>query len=254
MDIAITREVSPAIARCELTHLDRVPIDPGRAVAQHDDYCRRLAASGLEVVRLPADPECPDCCFVEDVAVVVDEVAVITMPGAASRRAETPPVAGALERHRPLVRMQLPATLDGGDVLQLGRRLFVGRTLRTNAEGIDALRQALAPFGYSVAPVEVTGCLHLKSAVTALDEGTVLANREWFDASALRSFEIADVDPSEPGAANVLRIREAVWAHPGYPRTLERLERLGHRIVPVDISEFIKAEAALTCKSLIFRR
>jgi dimethylargininase len=254
MDIALTRDVSPSIDRCQLTFIGREPIDLARARLQHDDYCARLARAGLEVLRLPADPDCPDCCFVEDTAIVLDELAIVTVPGAEPRRAETPAIAEALAPHRPVLRMTLPATLEGGDVLQMGRRLFVGRRSRSNAAGIEFLRRAIAPHGYEVIAVEVTGCLHLKSAVTALDDETLLANPDWFDATALCAYRTLSVDAAEPGAANVLRVRAEVWGHPGFPRTLDLLDRAGYRITPVDISEFVKAEAALTCKSLLFRR
>lgn len=254
MDIAITRDVARSIEHCELTHIARVPIVYARAVAQHRAYCDALEALGLEVIRLPTDEACPDCCFVEDTAIVLDEVAVITALGAPTRRAETPAIEAALARYRRLERIALPATLDGGDVLQLGRTLFVGRTLRTNDAGIAALGAIVAPHGYDVVAVEVTGCLHLKSAVTALDDETILANASWFDATSLARFRRVDVAREEPGAANVLRVRDQMWAHPGFPRTLERLERAGYRVTPMDISEFVKAEAALTCKSLLFRR
>jgi dimethylargininase len=254
MDIALTRDVARSIERCELTHIGRVAIDLERAQAQHRDYCDRLAALGLEVLRLPADEACPDCCFVEDTAIVLDEVAVITPLGTPSRRAETPAIEAALAGWRRIERIALPATLEGGDVLQMGRTLFVGQTTRTNDAGIGALRSILAPLGYAVVAVNVTGCLHLKSAVTALDDATLLANTSWFDAQALGAFRIVAVAPEEPGAANVLSVRGEVWAHPGFPRTLERLVREGYRVTPVDISEFVKAEAALTCKSILFRR
>ena len=254
MDIALTRDVSPSFARCELTFLEREPIDLERAAVQHRDYCERLERAGFEVLRLPADPALPDCCFVEDAAVVFDELAVITVPGSVARRGETPAIAEALARHRHLERMSLPATLDGGDVLALGRRLFVGRTRRTNEPGIEFLRAAVAPHGYQVVPVAVTGCLHLKSAVTALDDETLLANPAWCDTTALAAGRILQVDATEPGAANVLRVRDEVWGHSGYPRTLDRLDHASYRVTPVDISEFVKAEAALTCKSILFRR
>ena len=254
VDIALTRGVSPSIDRCELTHIDREPIDLERARAQHEDYCDRLEALGLEVLRLPADPAFPDGCFVEDTAVVLDEIAVLTPLGAPSRRGETPAIAEALSRYRRVEAITLPATIEGGDVLTVGRRVFVGLSRRTNAAGVEALRRLVGPFGYDVLPVPVTGCLHLKSAVTALDEETVLANPAWFDAGPLSPLSLVPVAPEEPGAANVLRVRGQVWAHPGFPRTIETLEARGYRVTPVDISEFLKAEAALTCKSLLFRR
>lgn len=253
--VAIVRDVAASIVRCELTHIAREPIDFERALRQHEAYVAGLERNRIDVLRLPADERHPDGCFVEDAAVVLDELAVIGMPGAASRRGETADVERALRTHRDrIARIALPATLDGGDVLVHGRRAFVGCTTRTNNAGIDALGSALAPFGYEVVPVAVTGCLHLKSAVTAIDEHVLLANPACFDAGALGDVELVEVDPGEPGAANVLRVGDELWAHPGHPRTLERLVRLGHPVVPMDVSEFVKAEAALSCKSLIFRR
>lgn len=257
MDIALTRDVPHSIARCELTHISREIIDIARALAQHEAYCRELAALGLQVIRLPADEQHPDCCFIEDVAVVLDELAVLTALGAPSRRGETPAVAEALGRYRTLARIELPATLEGGDVLRLGKTLFCGRTPRSNDAGIAALAAAAAPFGYRVVPVPVTGCLHLKSAVTALsadgEEETLLINPAWVDPRALGRCRFLEVAPTEPGAANVLRVRDTVLAHPGFPRTLERIAGAGYSVTPIDISEFLKAEAALTCKSLLLR-
>jgi dimethylargininase len=250
---ALTRDVSPALARCELTFLPRAPIDFGRAAAQHDAYCAALAGAGLDVVRLPADPALPDSVFVEDAAVVVDEVAVITSMGAPSRRGETEAVAEALSRDRALVRLRPPARLDGGDVCVVGRRVFVGRSLRTDDAGALALGAALAPFGYVMVPVAVTGCLHLKSAVTALDEETVLVNREWIDLAPFEGFDRVAVDGSEPWAANVLAAGGAVFAHAGFARTSDRLSARGYDVRPVDVSEFLKAEAGVTCKSIVYR-
>lgn len=253
IDLALTRDVARSIERCELTFAERLPIDYERADAQHRDYCDRLEGLGLQVLRLPADEACPDCCFVEDTAVVLDEVAILGSLGAASRRGESPAIEAALRPHRRIERLELPATIEGGDVLVVGRRIFVGLSTRTNPAGIQGLREIAAPFGYQVIPVRVTGCLHLKSAVTALDDDTVLANRAWLDEAPLGPLRILEVAQEEPRAANVLRVRDEVWAHSGYPRTLDRLDRAGYRITPVDISEFVKAEGALTCKSLLFR-
>jgi dimethylargininase len=253
--VAIVRDVASSIERCELTHIPREPIDLGRARRQHENYVDALGSNGVEVVRLAADEAYPDCCFVEDTAVVLDELAVLAMPGSATRRGEVAAIAAALAPFRAsIARIELPATLDGGDVLVAGRRIFVGRTTRTNDAGIAALRRIVAPHGYAVAAVGVPGCLHLKSAVTALDDSTLLANRAWLDARRFDGFAFVEVAPEEPGAANVLRVADELWAHAGYPRTAERLRRAGFPVVPMDISEFVKAEAALTCKSLLFRR
>jgi dimethylargininase len=250
--IALMRGVPHTLASCELTFREREPIDLGRALAQHAAYAELLRGLGLEVVELPADPAYPDCCFVEDVAVVLDEVALVTRPGAASRRGEIAPVASALARYRPTLATPEPATLEGGDVLRVGRRLFVGRSSRTNAAGIERLTSVAEPHGYRVIPVPVTGCLHLKTAVTALDDERLLVNPSWLDAAPLRGLELVDVDPSEPGAANVLRVGGHVVVHAGFPRTFERIAALGYAVLPLDVSEFLKAEAALTCKSLLF--
>jgi dimethylargininase len=247
------RGVPASLLHCELTHLERQPIDLDRAEAQHAAYVGLLRSLGLEVVELPPDAAFPDCCFVEDVAVVLDEVALLAMPGAPSRRGESEAVAEALGRFRALERTVLPATLEGGDVLRVGRTLFVGRSARTNAAGVARLGEVAGARGYRVVPVDVSACLHLKSAVTALDDHRILASPRWIDLSAFQGLEIVPVADDEPGAANVLRVREAVVAHPGFPRTLERVAALGYDVRPLDVSEFLKAEAALTCKSLLLR-
>ena len=254
VDVALTRDVSRSIARCELTHRDREPIDYERAVSQQQAYCDGLVAKGFLLLRLPADEACPDGCFVEDTAVVLDEVAVITMPGAPSRRPELSPIEAALRVYRPLESVRLPATLDGGDVLKVGRRLYVGLSSRTNREGIEALRTAITRFGYEVEGVPVSGCLHLKTAVTALDDETLLLNPLWTSGEWLGRYRLIQVAPEEPEAANVLRVKDEVWAHPAFPRTMDLLGRHGFRVATMDISEFVKAEAGLTCKSLLFRQ
>jgi dimethylargininase len=251
MPIAITRKVSPAIARCELTHLARSPIDVGLAGSQHEAYERTLSKLGCWVVSLPAAPDLPDSVFVEDTAVVVDEVAVITRPGSRSRRPETASVAAVLAKYRPIVAIEAPGTIDGGDVLRLGRRLFVGLTERTNREGINQLRALLSPHGYVVELVPVSGCLHLKSAVTQVAPDTVLVNAAWVDAAAFAGFTRIDVDPGEPYAANALMVGDMVLYPEAFPFTAAQLDRAGVRIVTVDVSELAKAEGAVTCCSIL---
>lgn len=252
MLIAITREVGPSLARCELTHLPRQAIDVDLARAQHHQYEECLASLGCTIRRLPAEPELPDSVFVEDTAVVLDEVAVITRPGAPSRRPETVAVGGALQDYRRLWHIEPPGTLDGGDVLRVSRTLYVGLTQRTNPAGIEQLEALLAPYGYTVRGVPVEGCLHLKSAVTQVAPGTLLINRRWVDAAAFEPIKLLDVDPSEPYAANALLVGEAAIYPSAYPRTRRRLEAHGIAIRPVDVSELAKAEGAVTCCSLIF--
>jgi len=250
--VAITREVSPSLGACELVHLPRVAIDIARARLEHDAYERALSEAGCEVRRLPAGSDIPDSVFVEDIAVVFDELAVITRPGAPSRRAETPAVAGALGGYRPLRRLEPPATLDGGDVLVVGRTVFVGRSARTNPEGIEQLGRILGDFGYTVAGVAVAGCLHLKSAVTSVGDHLLLINSRWVSRAALPGADFVDVHPDEPYAANALRIGGGVLFPELFVRTRERLEREGVIVRTVEVGELAKAEGAVTCCSLVF--
>ncbi len=248
---AIVRAVSPALARCELTYLERREIDLDRAVEQHRNYVQCLRDSGLAVYELPADPRLPDSVFVEDPAVVVDEVAVITRMGAESRRGESHAMADALARYRALVRMTAPATLDGGDVFRVGRTLFAGLSQRTNAQGIEQLRSAVAPWGYEVRPVEVRGCLHLKSGACWLGGETLLVNREWVDASVFDGYDLMDV--KEEWAADVLVLGNFVLMPEGFPKTRALIEEAGFSVRAIDVSELQKAEAGVTCMSVIFR-
>jgi dimethylargininase len=252
--LAITRDVSPDFGACELTHLERVPIDVDRARAQHRAYEQALMDAGYRIERLAAGHDLPDSVFVEDVAIVFDEVAIVTRPGAASRRAEVPAVATALAPHRRLEMITPPGTIDGGDVLVVGRHVFVGRSSRTNADAIHQVRGLLKPFGYQVREVEVSGCLHLKSAVTAVGDDLLLANPDWIDcAPLLREHQCAviELDPAEPFAANALRLADRVILPAAFPRTAARLRARGLRVETVDVSELAKAEGAVTCCSVL---
>lgn len=255
---AITRGVSPAFARCELTHLTREPIDVGLAERQHAAYEALLAELGCRIERLPIEPDLADSVFVEDAAVVVDELAVITRPGAPSRRGETATVAAALARHRPLAHIAAPATLDGGDVLRVGRRVFVGLSERSSREGVEQLAAALAPFGYEVNGVPLTGCLHLKTAVTEVADGVLVVNPDWLDATSFAGYELLAVHPREPFAANALLVADAeggstVVMPAAFPRTAERLAARGIQVRTVEVSEIAKAEGGVTCCSLLLR-
>jgi dimethylargininase len=252
MRVALTRPVSPAIARCELTHLDRQPIALEIARAQHAAYEGALAEAGCRVERLETGRDMPDSVFIEDTAIVFDEIAMITRPGAASRRVETAGVAAALGRYRPLHAIAAPGTMDGGDVLVVGRHVFVGRSRRTTEAAIAALGRAIAPFAYDVTPVDVHGCLHLKSAVTRVAEDVLLMNRAWLPAAPFARFDAVDVDPSEPAAANGLLVGGRVIYPAAFPRTRERLARRGITTVAVEMSELAKAEGAVTCCCLLF--
>jgi dimethylargininase len=251
MPLALTRAISPAIAQCELTHLARETIDVERAVAQHAAYEAALERVGYTVLRLDAQPDLPDSVFVEDTAVVLDEVAVITRPGAESRRAETLTVTEALARVRPVERIVAPGTLDGGDVLRLGRQLFVGRSRRTNDEGTRQLRALVEPLGYAVTVVPVTACLHLKSAVTAVGVETVLLNPAWVRDDVFARYERIAVAPGEAFGANGLLARGAVLYSSAFPATAARLLAAGIDVRLLDVSEIVKAEGAVTCCSVL---
>ncbi|MDH3743497.1 MAG: dimethylargininase [Acidobacteriota bacterium] len=252
MVIAFTREVSSSIGRCELTHLERQPIDLGKARDQHRDYERFLWDAGCTVRRLKEEAEMPDAVFVEDIAVVLDEVAIITRPGTRSRRRERLSITQALEPFRRLARIRAPGTLDGGDVLRIGRTLYVGQSIRSNEEGRRQLRAVVSGYGYSVRRVAVVDCLHLKSAVTVVAEDNLLFNPGWVDANAFQGVQAIAVDPEEPAAANALLVAGRVVLPAQHPRTIERLSRSGFDVRPVDVSELTKAEGGVTCCSLVF--
>ena len=250
--VALTRAVPASLHRCELTHLSRSPLDVDLAARQHAAYEDALRAAGCTVVRIPPEPDLPDSVFVEDTAVVFDDVAVVTRPGAASRRRETESTAESLRAWRRVATIEEPGTLDGGDVLVAGRIVFVGVGARSNADGLRQFAGHLAPFGYQVRGVEVSGCLHLKSAATLVSPSSVLVNPAFVDPRVFEPLEPVIVPPEEPSAANALLVGGVVIYSPAYPRTLGILERRGARVVPVDLGELAKAEGALTCCSIIF--
>jgi dimethylargininase len=250
--IALTRPVPASIASCELTHLTRVPIDLAHVRMQHADYERVLAKAGCDVRQLAPAHDHPDSVFVEDTAVVLDAIAIITRPGAESRRGETAAVAEALAMHRKLKFLSAPGTLDGGDVLRLGRTLYVGVGSRTNAAGVSQLTEIAKPHGYDVRSVNVGRCLHLKSAVTQASAELIVVNPKWVDASVFEGYRAIDVDPSEPAAANVVLIGDRVLCAASHERTNERLQKAGLDLLLVDVSELAKAEGAVTCCSIIF--
>lgn len=251
--VALVRPPSDALARCQLSHLERVPIDTGLAHTQHNAYAMLLRSLGADVIALPPEPDLPDAVFVEDVAVVLDEIAIATNPGAASRRPEVDSVAQALAPFRTLAHMRSPATLDGGDVLLDRMTLYVGRSGRTNDSGIEQLRDIVAPHGYEVVAVPTTGCLHLKSACTAPAPGVFLLNSAWIDPAPLLADRIVHVHPDEPRAANTFRVGDSIIMADCFPRTREALAGLGLDVRTADLSELQKAEAGGSCMSLIFR-
>ncbi len=252
MTIALTRTPARSIVNCELTYRQRDPIDYARALEQHRAYTEALTACGAEVITLPPADDLPDSVFVEDTAIVLDELAIITPLGIASRRPEAPLIAPEIARLRPTESISLPATIEGGDVLRIGKTIFVSPSTRTNAAGIEALRTLTAPHGYTVIAVPLRDCLHLKSACTALDDHTILINRAGVDASAFTDYELVDVPPDERDAANVVRVNRYILMNSQFSKTIDLIEQRGYRVCTVDTSEFTKAEAAVTCMSLLF--
>ncbi|MBX7172793.1 MAG: hypothetical protein K1X72_17620 [Pyrinomonadaceae bacterium] len=251
MPIALTRAVSRSITNCELTHLERIPIDLQHAREQHRQYEIALKSIGCEVVSLPEMPDLPDSVFVEDTAVILDEAAIITNPGAASRRPEIDSIAEVLQKYRKLIYINSPATVDGGDVLVVGKKIFVGLSSRSNIEAVAQMQNSLESYGYQVSGVEVTGCLHLKSAVTNVAENTLLINPNWVDKNLFAGMDFIEIDESEPFAANSLLVGEKVIYPTGFPKTQKILEEKGIDLVLVDADELAKAEGAVTCCSLI---
>jgi dimethylargininase len=228
-----------------------VPIDLNTARLQHHEYIEALKKVGCSVVELPAEADLPDSVFVEDAAFVLPEVAVITRPGADSRKPETESITRALSPYIKLIQVQEPATIDGGDVLVLGKNIYVGLSTRSNEHALKQLSQELCDYGYQVTGVQMHDCLHLKSAVTSVDEKTLLINRNWVDTHHFEKFDWIEVDPSEPFGANCLPIGESIIFPTAFPNTLASLEERGYRVITVDVSELAKAEGAVTCCSLI---
>lgn len=249
--LVLTREPSPRLAEAERTYREPEPVDVELARRQHRDFQRALRGLGMRVVEAPAAPESPDGVFVEDVAVVLEEVAVLARPGLAPRRREVAPVGRLLAEMKPVRRIEAPATLEGGDVLKVDRDVWVGVSPRTNARGAAQLQSHLAEFGYSVHTVPVRGAVHLKTACTHVGRKTVLCNPAWVDTGALDALWKIRVDEEEPWAANTLLAGETVVMSEGSPRTADRLRESGRPVVEVDVSEFQKAEGGVSCLALV---
>ncbi|HTD59008.1 MAG TPA: arginine deiminase family protein [Gemmatimonadaceae bacterium] len=251
MITAITRAPAASMERCELTFLQRETIDIERARAQHAAYRAVLVTAGADVIVLPALDDLPDSVFVEDTAIVLDSVAIMSMMGAESRRRETAAMAPVLRRYRTVQALGEPATLDGGDVMRVGTTLYVGQTARTNRAAVEQLSKILGPAGYRVIGVPLTECLHLKSACTAIGPHAVLINPDWVPTALFDGLRVVTMDPDEPFGANAVIVGPALVVPASAPRTRERLVGAGFTPIAVDISEFEKAEAAATCLSII---
>ena len=249
--IALTRRPSRSLVNCEVGQMPREDIDLHLAFRQHEAYCRVLRQLGVEVEILPPEEAFPDSVFIEDNAVILDELAVVTSMGPPSRQGEPELLFPVLDRHRRLATIAPPATIEGGDVLRMGKRLYVGVSTRTNREGVEALRAIVEPLGYQVTPVGTRACLHLKTACTSLDDETLLVNPAWIDSDALGSFRLLHVPVEEPFGANVLRLPGGVLVQASCPLTRDVIESQGFATTCVDLGEFSKADAGLTCLSLL---
>ncbi|MFC9428221.1 dimethylargininase [Streptomyces sp. NPDC056987] len=249
---ALIRRPSPRLTEGLVTHLERTPVDPALAVEQWERYGATLRAHGWETVEVAPADDCPDGVFVEDTVVLFRGVALICRPGAPSRRPETAAVEEELVRlGHTVTRIREPGTLDGGDVLRTGDTVYVGQGGRTNAAGVEQLRAAFEPLGARVVAVPVTKVLHLKSAVTALPDSTVIGFDPLVDdwSPFPRRLSV----PEEPGSHVVLLGGGKLLIAASAPRTAELLSDLGHEPVPVDISEFEKLEGCVTCLSVRLR-
>ena len=251
---ALTRGVSASLADCELVYLKRQPIDVALARTQHEGYQAALRELKANVMAMPPMDTLPDAVFVEDTAIVLDEVLVPARMAVASRAGEVFSVAEELAFCRRVLSMKSTGTLEGGDVLRVGRTLFVGLSRRTNQAGIDGLRDILTPFDYKVVPVAIRGCLHLKTACSYLGRNIFFVNSSWVDTRAFRGYEIIEVTSSEPRGANVLMIGETGIVPAEHPLTQKLLSKMGFKVRPVEVSEFLKAEAGVTCLSILFER
>jgi dimethylargininase len=250
---AITRGVSSRIAACQLTYRSREEVNYEKATSQLESYVELLRRWDVDLMPVAASDSYPDCCFVQDTAVVLDEVCVIASMGASTRLGEVSEVEKLLAPFRKVRRIFAPATLDGGDVVQFGKRLFVGLSTRTNARGIAALASIVEAFGYTVVPVSVNGGLHLTTGCGIVNDETVLLNPRWLDASAFKGLRQLHVSEEEPWAANTIRVEDAVCLESEAPSTMDLVGPYAGSIDTLDISEFRKAEGSLSCLSLIFR-
>ena len=248
----VTHVVSPALQECELTFIESEPISIVKAAEEHENYCTMLEKCGARVIRLTKNVSLPDSVFVEDPIIVFDELAVLASMGVESRRKECAAVEQFFRRYRHVERIRLPAKIEGGDVLKIGRCIYVGESPRTNAQGVRALREIIAPLGYEVTPVRVSGCLHLKTGCTALDDKTILMNPEWVDRAPFHGYRIIETPPAEPFGANVLRIHDTICMNAAFPETIALVRSLGYQVATTDMTEFTKAEAGLTCLSVPF--
>ncbi|WP_419786595.1 dimethylarginine dimethylaminohydrolase family protein [Pseudodesulfovibrio sp.] len=222
------------------------------ALQQHEAYRNALAELGLDVTVLEAAPGFPDCCFVEDTAIVCKDVAVLTPLGAPSRQGEQLTIEPVLAKFKPVVRIEPPALIEGGDVLQIEDTFYVGISDRTNRAGAEALADAVKPYGFSVVALECGPSLHFKTDVSFIGNNTLLVSPFFADTPELASYDRIVVEDNEAYARNCLFINGTIIVPSGFPETLEKVRKLGSPVVLLDMSEFRKLDGGLTCLSLRF--
>lgn len=250
MPHAILRAVPDSFANA-LSMADRPPIDVVKAREQHDTYRQLLADAGYEVAVVDTDEACPDAPFIEDAAVVLDNFAIITRPGAPERQPEVGPVAETLAKLMPTVEIRAPGTLDGGDVLRMGRTLFVGRSARTNDAGIAQFAEYASTDGMRVIATPLSGVLHLKTAVLGLDDETVLIASDYTDPNVFVGYRLVEKPAHEP-TSSALRLHDGrVVVTANTPMTMNSVTAAGFDVDWIDVTEFQKADGGLTCLSLL---
>ncbi len=248
----ITRKPGENFAKGITTFKDEIPPSYELMVKQHETYVKTLRSFGLEVIVLDPLPEYPDAHFVEDTAVVTPAVAIITNPGAESRKGEADAIAPVLARYRKTVRIQAPGTLDGGDVLMVGTHFFIGLSERTNQEGTEQLGRILETYGNTWTMVPVVTGLHFKSSVNYVGKNILLVTEDFVDLDELKDYEKIIVDKDEAYACNTLLANDRLITPKGFPRTRKKLEAIGLEIVELDVSEVRKMDGGLTCLSIRF--
>lgn len=249
---AIVRDVPESFNRCVSNSNTYDDIDTELAKLQHQQYCKTLSLLGINLIRLDTDDSLPDCCFTEDTAVIIDDLAIITSPGIESRVAETIALEKTLALYKGIFRISQPGTIEGGDVLRIERTLYIGISSRTNSEGIRQMAAILEPRGYCIVPVEIRNTLHLKSVCTYLGNGLIIVAEGYFDLNIFSGFEKIIVPEEEAYCANCLSVNRRVIIPKGFPKTKELLEEKGLLVIELEMSEFRKADGALTCLSVIF--
>jgi dimethylargininase len=251
-EFAIVRNIPNSFPQCITAFSGKSPIDVILAQQQHELYCKTLVELGLKLVRIEADNSLPDCCFTEDAAIVTDVLGIISLPGTESRHAEIIEMEKALTSFKKIRHIAAPATIEGGDVLKIGKKLFIGNSARTNDEGIKQVANMVSELGYEVIPVKIRNTLHLKTVCTYLGNNCIIYADGHFDENIFAEYDKIIVPATESYCANTLVVNGKVLIPKGFPLTRSLIEKKGFSVIELDMSEIEKADGALTCLSVIF--